>query len=169
MSVSKVRAIVATAVVCAMAAPVALASGLPTAPTASGPLSSSQFKVKPPSIQISNDGSFYFDGRKEAHNHAGPLKWTSWTATRGHGSGFNWVNNCAPHCYDGTFRRYPVKLHMWRPEHLGGHFIFTRMTVTYTAGWPSNLPSKTDVFKVVHKRGRVFSWCYWSTSGWVTY
>lgn len=142
-------------------APVTLASGgVPKLPDASGHLSNSQFQVKPSSILISGDGTFYFDGHKKPHNHAAPLKWTSWTASGGLGSGFNWVNNCRPNCAAGTFHQYPVKLHVWQPKTVGGHLIFTRMTVTYTAGWPSSVPSKTDVFKVVYNSGGVYFWKY---------
>lgn len=158
---SKVRVTLAFGAIVLFSAPVALASGgLPKLPDASGHLSNSQFQVKPSSILISGDGSFYFDGRKESHNHAAPLKWTGWTATGGLGSGFNWVNNCRPNCAAGTFHLYPVKLHAWQPKKVGGRLIFTRMTVTYTSGWPSTVPSKTDVFKVGYTSGGVYLWKY---------
>ncbi|HZU60529.1 MAG TPA: hypothetical protein VE983_06155 [Solirubrobacteraceae bacterium] len=158
MSFRKTSVLVATAFL--VAAPGTLAAALPKVPDASGHLANSQFQIKPASIQISGDGSFYFDGKKESHNHAAPLAWTSWTATGGRGSGFNWVNNCQPSCAQGKFHQYPVKLRVWRPEHVGGHLIFTRMTVTYTNGFPKGVPHKKDVFKVTHKKGGLFFWNY---------
>ena len=136
--------------------PGALASGLPKVPSYAGTPSNSNFKVKPASIQIAGDASFYYSGRKESHNRAGALKWTSWTATGGRSSGFNWVNNCKPDCASGKFHQYPVKLRVWRPRHLGGYLLFTRMTVTYTNGRPSSVPHKTEVLKVSYKKDYVF-------------
>ncbi len=50
---------------------------------------------------------------------------------------------------------------VFRPERVGGHLIFTRMTVTYTDDHPHSVASTTDVFKVRH-RGGGFFWAYTS-------
>ena len=153
MRMSKIRVILATAVVVGLAAPAALAGSLPKVPDGPG----HQFRVKPASIAISGDGSFFFAGRRRPHHRPAPLKWRNWTATGGHGTGFNWVNNCKPDCADGRFTLYPVKLHVWRPRHVGGHFILTRMTVTYTGSHPRHT-KKTGVYKVSHHN----SFFFWS-------
>ena len=160
MRANKLTVLAATAAIVGLAAPAAWAGSLLKVPDAGGHLANSQFQIRPASIQISGDGSFYFDGRRKPHHHAAPLKWTSWTSTGGRGSGFNWVNNCMPNCASGTFHLYPVKLHVWRPRHVGGHFIFTRMTVTYTDGHPRGVPHNKDVFTVSHKSGGLYFWNY---------
>ena len=152
------RVSVVTALAVCAVAPTALASGLPKLPVASGSLDKSQFQVKPRTIQIAGDGSFFFSGARRSHHRAGPIKWKSWTATGGRGSGFNWVNNCRPSCAQGTFHLYPVKLHAWRPKHVAGHLIFTRMTVRYTAGHPRHFSS--GVYKVQHQRRNIFDWVF---------
>jgi hypothetical protein len=121
-------------------------------------LNGGKFQVKPASILYTGDGTGFFAGRKKADNHSGRLNWTSWTSTGGRGSGFNWLDNCQPSCAAGTFHQYPVKLHVWRPEHVGGHLIFTRMTVRYTGTRPSGVAQK-QVFKVTHSGG-TFSWMF---------
>lgn len=156
MRVSRTQAILGTTVILGLAAPAALAASLPKLPDASGHLGSGQFKVKPASILISGDGSFYFDGRKKSHNRAAPLSWSSWTATAGHGTGFAWINNCKPNCAAGTFHQYPVKLEVSQPKHEGGHFIFTQMTVTYTGTRPAH-SQKTSLMYVEH-HGGVWFW-----------
>ena len=136
-----------------IAAPAALAA-LPKVIDSTGHLGSHGFFEKPTSIVYTGDGSRFFTGAPKAHHKSAPLKWTSWTATGGHGSGFDWINNCTPNCAQGTFHQRAVKLRVWRPRHEGGHFIFTRMTVTYTGA-----DSSSVLFKVVHSGG-VWYWSY---------
>jgi hypothetical protein len=137
-----------------LAAPGALASGLPKVIDSTGHLGSSGFYAKPKSIVYTGDGSRFFAGHPKPHHKAAPLSWSSWTATGGRGSGYDWIDNCSPNCAAGTFHQRAVKLHVWRPRHVGGHYIFTRMTVTYTGHDSSKV-----LFKVVH-RGGVFYWSY---------
>lgn len=157
MRLSAIRAGVTIAAILGLAAPAALASGLPKLPDASGHLSSRQFKVRPSTILISGDGSFFFAGRKKPGHKAAPLNWTSWTASGGHGKGLAWLDNCKPSCAAGTFHRYPVRLHAWRPRHLGGHFIFTRLTYTYTGTIPPR-SRRSYVLQVEQPSHGTFGW-----------
>jgi hypothetical protein len=137
--------------------PAALASGstLPKLPSQVGPASQGDLKVKPASIVYTGDGSGFFAGARKTKHRDKPLKWSSWTASGGQGSGFNWVNNCNPNCAGGTFRAFAVKLDAYRPRRLGGHRVFTRMKVTYTDQKPSH-NNRTQVWKVVHQHGGYF-------------
>jgi hypothetical protein len=138
-----------------LAAPGALAAGLPKVPSYSGPTSKGDFKVKPASIQYVMSGGF-LAGRQKPNHKAGSLHWSSWTTTGGRGSGFNWIEKCNP-C-SGKFTLYPVKLHVWHRQQVRGHRIFTRMTVTYTGKKPRHSP-RSSVWKVQHN-GNDFFWKY---------
>ncbi len=137
--------------------PVALGSGstLPKLPSQIGPPSAGELMVKPASITYSGDGSAYFAGAARSNHRDKPLTWSSWTATAGKGSGFNWLNNCTPNCAAGTFHAFPVKLDAYRPKRLGGHLIFTRMKVTFTGKMPKH-STRTQLWKVVHQSGGYF-------------
>src|SRR6202035_97882 len=132
MSFRKISVLVAAGAL--VTVPAALGSGaaLPKLPTQIGPPGKGDLKAKPASITYSGDGSAFFAGAEMSNHRDKPLKWSSWTATGGQGSGFNWLNNCKPNCAAGTFHAFPVKLHAYRPKHLGGALIFTRIKVTYT-------------------------------------
>src|SRR5690242_3359603 len=108
--------------------PAALGSGtsLPKLPSNIGPTSKGDLKAKPASITYTGDGSGFFAGGPKSNHRAKPLSWSSWTATGSQGSGFNWLNDCTPNCAAGTFHRFAVNLHAYRPRTLGGHLIFTR-------------------------------------------
>lgn len=67
------------------------------------------------------------------HSH---LTWTSWNLTGGRAWGADWHNNCTPDCARGTYFAYRANVHVYRPEHMAGHMLFTRMTVTYTGAHP---------------------------------
>lgn len=132
--------------------PTALGSGsaLPKLPTQIGPPGKGDLNAKPTSITYTGDGSGFFAGGPKANNRAKPLDWSSWTATGGQGSGFNWLNDCTPNCAGGTFHRFAVKLDAYSPKHLGGHLVFTRMKVTYTGKMPKHATS-TQLWKVVYQ------------------
>lgn len=150
MSLRRISILVATAVL--VAAPGALAAGVPKVPSYSGPVHKGDFKAKPSSIVYAMGG--ILQGRRKANHKAGSLHWSSWSATGGRGSGFNWVTSGA----GGKYKLYPVKLHPFHPRRVAGHLIFTRMTVTYTGAKPSHSP-KSSVWTVKHS-GNDFFWNY---------
>lgn len=137
--------------------PAALGSGstLPKLPSNIGPTSKGDLQAKPRSITYTGDGSGFLAGGPKSNHRAKPLYWSSWTATGGQGSGFNWLNDCNPNCAAGTFHRFAVKLQAYRPRKVGGHLIFTRMKVTYTGKMPKHT-SSSQIWKVVHQSGGYF-------------
>ncbi|MFI9808447.1 hypothetical protein ACIHEJ_29460 [Streptomyces sp. NPDC052301] len=67
------------------------------------------------------------------------LHWKQWGSQAATAVGVNWVNDCKPYCAAGTFRRYPVIVHLdlpqtWTKDPAVQHF--TRMSLTYTAARP---------------------------------
>lgn len=154
MSLRRISILVATGVL--VAAPGAVAGGLPKLPSTIGPPGKGDLQVKPSSIVYSGDGSAFLAGAKKSNHRDKPLKWSSWTATGAHGSGFNWLNNCKPNCAAGTFRAFPVKLHAYRARRVHGHRIFTRLKVTYTGAEPAHTTSRTNVWRVVFNSGGYF-------------
>jgi hypothetical protein len=157
MRLRKIAVLTATAAL--VIVPNALAAGLPKTPTEAGPPGRGDFQVKPGSIVYTGDGSGFFAGAEKANHRAGNLKWTSWTGSGARGSGFNWVNNCNPNCAGGTFHRFAVTLKLSRPRHVHGHFIFTRMNVTYTSQRPHGVKHRSETWKVVYSSG-TYSWSF---------
>ena len=141
-----------------LGASTALAGGsTPKVPTYSGPYSKNDLQAKPTRITITEDGYVYLAGPRRSAKRDDPLSWTRWTATSGHGSGFEWINNCKPSCVSGTFHSYPVNLKAWRPRPLTHRLVFTRMTVTYTGKLPPHTSQKTQVWKVT-AQGKNYFW-----------
>jgi hypothetical protein len=155
MSFRKISVLVAAGALVSVPAALGSGSALPKLPSQIGPSSTGDLEVKPASIVYTGDGSAFFAGPKKSSHRDKPLNWSSWTATGGQGSGFNWLNNCTPNCAAGTFHAFPVKLDAYRPKRAGGHLIFTRMKVTYTGKMPKHSAS-TQVWKVVHQNGGYF-------------
>ena len=155
MSFRKISILVAVGAL--ITVPAALGSGaaLPKLPSTIGPPGKGDLKAKPASIVYTGDGSAFLAGGPKSNHRAKPLNWSSWTATAGTGSGFNWVNNCNPNCAGGTFHRFAVKLDAYRPRKVGGHLIFSRLRVTFTGKAPKH-SSSSEVWKVVHQSGGYF-------------
>lgn len=149
------KTLVAVAMGALVAVPGALAKGLPTVPSYSGPPGQGDLKIKPSSIDY-DMGSAFLAGSRRPDGKAGPLSWSNWTATGGRGSGFNWLDNCKPDCARGRFHLFAVKLHFWRARRVHGHRIFTRLTVTYTGKRPSYVHHRTSTWKVVFNSGGYF-------------
>jgi hypothetical protein len=157
MGLRKIAVLTTTAALAVV--PSALATGLPKTPTEVGPPGRGDFQVKPRSIVYTGDGSGFLAGARKAHNRAGKLSWTSWTVTGALGSGFNWVDNCQPDCAGGAFHLFAVKLKLSGPKHVHGHFIFTRMKVTYTSKTPHGVKHRSEIWKVVYSSG-TYSWSF---------
>lgn len=96
-------------------------------------------QVKPATITYTGDGTGLLAGAHARGQRSG-IRWTRWTAHGALGTGFNQLNNCTPSCAGGTFRRYPVKIEMWRPRKLGATLVFTRLTIFYKNGPPPGEP-----------------------------
>ena len=143
----KVRAVALAGMTVLVTASAALASATPTVPAASG-TSGKGLKAKPSSIIYTGDGSAFLAGARKSASHTKALTWTSWSASSGKGSGYNWLNSCKPDCASGTFHSYPVTLKVWRPKTVAGQLIFTRMTVTYTSKLPPGARKKIQIWKV---------------------
>jgi len=144
----KVRAVALAGMTVLVTASAALASATPTVPAASGTSGKKDLKAKPASIMYTGDGSAFLAGAKKSRDKTKSLTWTSWTASSGKGSGYNWLNSCKPDCASGTFHSYPVTLKVWRPKTVAGQLIFTRMTVTYTSKMPPGARKKIQIWKV---------------------
>jgi hypothetical protein len=151
-------------------APVALTSHLtPRILTAEGAtLRYPSFQRRPFEIVYSADGSALLAGRGSgpsrppAHLSAG-LKWLSWNSTEARGSGADWHDNCVPDCATGTYYRYPANMVAYRPRHLGGYLLYTRLTVTYTGARPPYPAYRKGfiTFKLVYTpKSQAFGWTW---------
>lgn len=90
-------------------------------------------KWKPASIVYSGDGAAFLAGTGSTFNH---LVWTTWTSRQGIARGSDWHNDCVPACADGKDTGYPAIIRVYRPRHVGGYLLFTRITTTYTGAHP---------------------------------
>lgn len=88
---------------------------------------------KPRQIVYTGDGSGFMAGTPTPRQH---LIWTSWTTRQGRGRGATWIDTCTPDCAQGRDVAYPMKIRVYRPERVAGHLVFTRMTTTFTDGFP---------------------------------
>ena len=120
----------------AAAASAAAAAPTPTFPTFAGPPAKNNPAAKPSEIVYTGDGSGFFAGA--GTKKAGRLHWTTWNHTEGHGTGYQWLNNCTPTCAAGKFSKYPVTLKASRPRQVSKYLIFTRLQVTYTGKKPGH-------------------------------
>lgn len=99
-------------------------------------------EVEPYSIVDSGDGSGIIAGTpmhrgSRIDRHFGRIHWTTWNYASGaNGTGKQWIDDCDPDCAGGTFSGYPVKLHAYRPALIGGQWVFSRITMTYTHNRP---------------------------------
>jgi hypothetical protein len=109
--------------------------GLPTpfvaaseATIGDGPL-----KRRPSSIVYSGDGAAFLAGADSTRAH---LRWDTYTVHGARATGADWRNSCEPDCASGTFSPFPMSVHLFRPETVGGFHVFTRMTVHYLGALP---------------------------------
>jgi hypothetical protein len=87
------------------------------------------FVVRPASIGYTGDGTGIIGGSDgSSARHPGHLRWTTYTHRQGIASGAVWIDDCRPDCADGTFRKVPADVHVFRPR----HGRFTRLLLTYT-------------------------------------
>src|ERR1700722_4056224 len=92
---------------------------------------------RPGLIVYFGDGAAFLAGRGRSALQTGRLRWTTWTSSDASAWGADWHNDdCRPTCVGDTFVAYPVNVHLYRPRTLGGHLVFTRMTVAYTGARP---------------------------------
>jgi hypothetical protein len=92
---------------------------------------------RPRLIVYFGDGAAFLAGRGRSTLQPGRLRWTTWTSSDARAWGADWHNDhCRPSCVGDTFVPFPINLHLYRPRMLGGHLVFTRMTVTYTSARP---------------------------------
>ena len=115
-------------------------------------------QVKPFQIIWTGDATGVFAGRGTASKRPrfGRLQWSKWTATEGHATGANWLNDCVPFCAAGKFTPFNVNLTAYRPRVLSGFKIFTRLKVVYTGKVPHGY-KRTGVFTIDH-HGKTFFW-----------
>ena len=97
--------------------------------------------VDPGEIVFSNDGHALFAGARSASSTRGyhPLTWKTWTGVKATGTGYLWAGGLDS----------GVRLSLWRPEHVHGYLLFTRITVTYTSSKPPKAPP-TFTMALVH-------------------
>lgn len=149
----------ATIVAAALAGSAAFATSAlagPVLPVYDGPPSAKYMQARPNVIVYTGDGSGFFAGhgvagRRQAHPPH--LHWTSWTALQARGWGADWIDNCTPNCAHGRFTPYNVNLHAYRPRHLGGWLVFTRLAVTFTSHRPSFQHAVTTLLRITYIAG----------------
>jgi hypothetical protein len=132
MRLTRVRVLLAVALVASAATVTGTALAASAAPVASGQVVLVQCngagQVKPTSTLQ--------PGCMESSQYIPKLKWTSWTSSA-FGSGTFAVNNCTPSssCGPGKYTRYPILMVLWKPaawpKH-AGHDYFSRMTIIFT-------------------------------------
>jgi hypothetical protein len=136
----------------------ASASGaLPVSPTGLGSsAANNSLQVRPSTITYTGDGTGYLGGPSARMANVG-IRWANWTPHLAVGTGFNQLNNCDPSCARGTFRGYPVKIELWRPQKLSGTLVFTRMTIFYKKNPPRGEP-RHYTFTDEYIRGFGYRW-----------
>lgn len=116
------------------------------------------FQRKPFRIIYSGDGAALLSGRGRLSNH---LTWTAWNDREGRAEGADWHDNCVPDCARGTYFAYRANIRVYRPRHVAGDLLFTRMTVTYTGRrppYPANARGPVT-FRLDHDtRYKTFFW-----------
>lgn len=126
----------ALAVAVVLTAPAAAAgAAIPLAADSQAP-GAQGLAYRPASIVYSEDGSAYLAGRGTSARYPGRLIWTTWNTNQARGYGSTWLDNCKPNCAAGTYSSYRSNVRLYRPRMLGGHLVFTRMTVTFPASRP---------------------------------
>jgi hypothetical protein len=160
------RLLLLAGALCAAALSIAAVGGAsaqtttPLVPSFSGPLSRHDLQRRPWAITISGDGSNFLAGRGTSGRRTGHMTWTQWSTSDGRGTGANWVDDCKPDCADGTFRGYAIQIHVYRPRRIAGRMLFTRLTMTFTAGRPSYIHSRQSTLKLVYqpKYDKTYFW-----------
>ncbi len=116
----------------------------------------SALRRTPRQIVYSGDGSALIAGTGRISAH---LRWTSWTASAGVGTGADWHDNCRPSCAQGTYHAYPVRIRAYRPRRVGGVELFTRITTTFTHASPPypGYRHRSVTYRLQY-RDRVFFW-----------
>lgn len=131
-------------------------------PDSDGATASRGLEVKPYSIIDSGDGSGVIAGTpmhsgSRIDRHFGRIHWTSWSYAKGaSGRGDQWIDDCDPDCAGGRFSAFAVKLHAYRPALVGGQWIFSRITMTYTHNRPQyggHRWPRTETLKVGSSNG----------------
>lgn len=125
-------------------APVAAAQARSSRPTPRVPRADAPAKYlrwRPHSIVYSEDGASLFAGTGRIHAH---MRWTMWNQRQARGRGADWHDDCTPSCAGGTYHSYPATVHLYRPRRLGGHRVFTRMTIAYTTARRPPYPAYRD-------------------------
>lgn len=113
----------------------AVAASLPTLAVGD----SSRFSVRPHFIELSADGALYVGGA-QSKGKIGPIGWSSWSSTRGRGSGYLWVNNCKPNCAAGKFAGHKVSINASNVQ--SNEFRTVTLTCTVSG------KSKTDTLRL---------------------
>ncbi len=113
-------------------------------------------QVEPARITYTGDGTGVLGGAS-ARTGSSAIHWTSWTAARAKGTGYNQLNDCRPDCAGGTFHLFRVRIELWRPRRIAGRLVFTRLTIVYTGRRPGGEP-RHYTFTDVYRRGGGFSW-----------
>ena len=97
------------------------------------PLGHGALQRRPSQIVYSGDGAAYLGGDAGMYSS---LRWSRYTQFGSRATGADWHNNCDPDCVDGTFHAYRAAIHLFRPERVAGHRLFTRMVVRYLRAIP---------------------------------
>lgn len=92
------------------------------------PLGHGALRRRPSQIVYSGDGAAYLGGDSGMYS---ALRWIRYAQLGARATGADWHNDCVPDCVDGTFHAYRAAIHLFRPERVAGHRLFTRMVVRY--------------------------------------
>jgi hypothetical protein len=113
-------------------------------------------------LVYSGDGSAFMAGLGASTRNSGHLHWTTWNQTQARGWGGDWHDDCTPDCADGTYSAYRVNVHLYRPEQLGGHLVFSRMTMTYPARRPPYPAYRTGTVTMSARYEAQYDSYFWS-------
>lgn len=154
-------AIAVTAAGMVPAVAVAAARRTPLVPTFVGTMFRHDLQRRPFRIFYSGDGAAFLAGRSaRGVRHAGHLRWTTWNASQGRAWGADWHDNCRPNCANGHYTGSAANVRLYRPRTLGGHWVFTRLTVSYPGRRPSARSPRSWTMRLTYSArfGRSFVW-----------
>ncbi len=124
--------LLAAALMLVLAVSAAMAAAKTPLALTQNPGGAKTLKHEPGVITFTGDGTGALAGNGSGVRHPGALKWSVWNGTQAKATGSEWLDDCTPNCAAGKFHHYPVSVRLYRSETLGGHLVYTRMTVTFT-------------------------------------
>ena len=117
---------------------------------------------RPALIVYSGDGAAFLGGLGASARNPARLHWMTWAPHQARAWGGEWHDNCTPDCADGTYFTYRANVHLYRPRIVGGYWVFTRMTVTYTGRRPPSPACQRSSWTMRLKYSAQYDTYFWA-------